>query len=212
MENYVFDTNLFFNMEAGFDLGQKTEMVVRNLTQIIIELRKTHRAEFFTSPRVVEEFLSFFPNKNQTFIKNFISAVTVKSPQVDKINLPARTFYHLIREMRERNRQAMKIGNEQLKKLGEMVFREKVNTKRELMEKSGPIIKNYRQRIRNATRTGFIDSLADFDLILLAKELDAYLVTADEGVRRWGRIFGTKEVLAKTLSARLNLLRHQGQS
>ena len=211
MENYVFDTNLFFNMEAGFGLGKKTETAVRFFTQTAIRLKEKKVAEFFTSPRVANEFLSFFENKKQLFIKKFLSAVTIKSPQITNINLSATIFYQLIQETKERNKRALKIGEEQLKQLGEALFKKKISTKRDLAEKSGSIIKNYRQRFRNATRTGFIDSLADFDLILLAKELDAYLITSDEGVVRWGRLFGVKEVLAETLSSRLQLLLHHHQ-
>ena len=213
MENYVFDTNLFFNMEAGFGLGEKTETVVRSFTKIAINLKEKKVAEFFTSPRVADEFLSFFKNKKQLFIKEFLSVVTIKSPQIANVNLSAAIFYQLIREVKERNKRALKIGEEQLKQLGEAFLKKEISTRRDLAEKSGLIVKNYRQRFRNATRAGFIDSLADFDLILLAKELGAYLITSDEGVIRWGRLFGVREVPAETLSSRLQLLLryHQGQ-
>ena len=51
-----------------------------------------------------------------------------------------------------------------------------------------------RARYRNATRTGYLDSLADLQLILLAVEQGATLVTEDEGVRTWGRLLGATEM------------------
>lgn len=55
-------------------------------------------------------------------------------------------------------------------------------------------IKKFRERYRNATRTGFLDSLADLDLIMLAKETGGVIVSADEGVIKWARIFGVREM------------------
>jgi predicted DNA-binding protein (UPF0278 family) len=43
-------------------------------------------------------------------------------------------------------------------------------------------IAKLRERYREALRTGIIDSKEDFEAIILSKELDATLVTADEGM------------------------------
>ena len=64
-------------------------------------------------------------------------------------------------------------------------------------------IKNFRDRYRNATRTGFLDSVADLDLIVLSKEINGFLVTSDDGVLSWGRIFGIKEMPASVFRKRL---------
>ncbi len=82
--------------------------------------------------------------------------------------------------------------------------------KKDFEIKIGSVIKNFRNRYRIATRTGFIDSVADLDLIVLAKEVDGFLVSADEGAIRWGRVFGIKEVLPSAFRPRLDsLLGHQ---
>ena len=70
----------------------------------------------------------------------------------------------------------------------------------------GNYIKKFRERYRNATRTGFIDSLADFECIALAKTLDGYLVSTDEGLLSWGRKFGIKEIPAVAWKKRMDLL------
>jgi len=67
MENYILDTNLFFNMEAGLNMGKKTEEVVRKVTEIGKKLKKLKQAEFYMPPRTIDEFLSFFKEKNQQF-------------------------------------------------------------------------------------------------------------------------------------------------
>ncbi|OGK49733.1 hypothetical protein A3A56_03960 [Candidatus Roizmanbacteria bacterium RIFCSPLOWO2_01_FULL_40_32] len=73
----------------------------------------------------------------------------------------------------------------------------------EYQKTMGEVVTKLRERYRQATRFNFLDSVADLDLIVLVRELDAYLVSADEGVIRWGRMFGVKEVAADMLLKRL---------
>ena len=78
--------------------------------------------------------------------------------------------------------------------------------KKDFQIKIGATIKNFRNRYRNATRTGFLDSVADLDLIVLAFEQEAFLVSSDEGVLKWGRIFGVKEMPSEVFQKRLGAL------
>jgi predicted DNA-binding protein (UPF0278 family) len=48
--------------------------------------------------------------------------------------------------------------------------------------------------------------LADLDLVVLAKQKDGFLVSTDEGVLSWGRVFGVKEMPAAVFSKRLRSL------
>ena len=193
MEKYVLDANLFFNMEAGLDLGEKTEEVVKMLTEMGKKIKEQKKAEFFMPPRVVDEFLSFFENKGQPFLKDFLSVVTVKSPDVGKINLPGQVLYELVADIRQRSYRGLNIGEEEIEKAGKtMVNKNNLSTK-EFQIQIGSVVKKFRERYRQATRFGFLDSVADLDLIVLTKEIDGSLVSSDEGVIRWGRIFGIKE-------------------
>lgn len=74
----------------------------------------------------------------------------------------------------------------------------------------GEWIKKFRQRYRQATRFGFLDSVADLDLILLAREEDGFLVSCDEGVMRWGRKIGVKEMQPAVWKEQLESLLRQG--
>jgi uncharacterized protein len=90
----------------------------------------------------------------------------------------------------------MDVAEEEIKKAGQM-FIGKEHMDKVLFEKSiGPVVKTFRERYRNATRVGFLDSLADLDLIMLAKEYDGAVVSTDEGVLKWGRMFGIREMPA----------------
>ncbi|MBI2641718.1 RNA ligase partner protein [Candidatus Roizmanbacteria bacterium] len=193
MRKYTLDANLFFNMEADLGLGEKTEEVVTQLASMGKKLKTSKKAEFFMPPRVVDEFLSFFDDKGQPFIKDFLSVITVQSPDLGKLAFPAQTFYKLVDDIRLRSYKGLNIGEEEIEKAGRLMMGKKELATKEFQIQIGEVIKKFRARYRQATRFGFLDSLADLDLITLTKELGGILVSTDEGVIGWGRVFGVKE-------------------
>ncbi len=203
MENFILDTNLFFNIGAGLEMGKTTEAIVMKLTEIIKKFKKNQQANFYMPPRIVDEFLSFFENKNQEFIRNFLSVINIKSPSPSNINFSSQIFYRLVEDVRNRSYRGLSIAEEEIVKTGEAMIGQKTKSKKEFQIAIGKFIKNFRDRYRNATRTGFLDSVADLDLIILSKEIDGFLVTSDEGVLFWGRIFGIREMPASIFQKRL---------
>lgn len=203
MESFILDTNLFFNIGAGMNMGKTSEAIVTKLTKTIKKLKKNSKADFYMPPRIVDEFLSFFENKEQEFIKNFLSSINIKSPNQTSTNFSAQIFYQLIEDIRNRSYRGLNIAEEEIIKAGEMTSGKKFESKKEFQITIGKFIKTFRDRYRNATRTGFLDSVADLDLIVLSKEKDGFLVTSDEGVLSWGRTFGIKEMPASIFQKRL---------
>jgi RNA ligase partner protein len=203
MESFILDTNLFFNIGAGLGMGKNTEEIVVRLTEIIRRLKKNNQAKFYMPPRIVDEFLSFFDNKEQSFIKDFLSAINIQSPNSSELEFSSNVFYKLIEDIRNRSYRGLNIAEEEIVKAGEMTMGKKYESKKDFQITIGKFVKNFRDRYRNATRTGFLDSVADLDLIVLSKEVDGYLVTSDEGVLLWGRTFGIKEMPASVFQKRL---------
>ena len=95
------------------------------------------------------------------------------------------------------------ISEEEIESAGRKMMEEKNLGKKDFQIKIGTTIKNFRNRYRNATRTGFLDSVADLDLIVLAVEQGAFLISTDEGVLSWGRHFGVKEMPSLVFRKRL---------
>jgi len=203
MEKYILDTNIFFNMESGFGLGNKTEDVVKKVTELANKLKKQKKAEFFMPPRAVEEFLGFFENKEEPFLRAFLSAIIVKAPETASVNFPAAVFYQLVADIRQRSYRGLNIGEEEIENTARKTQGKEAPDKKSFQIGVGQHIKTFRERYRNATRVGFLDSVADLDLIVLSKEQDGFLITTDEGVLRWGRTFGVKEMPAVAWVKRL---------
>jgi len=204
MEKYILDANLFFNMEAGIGLGEKTNDVINEI--ICYGTKLKGRAELLMPPSAVDEFLSFFPNKEQPQLKKLLSVIVVRSPDKNRQNFSSMVFYQLIDEIRKRSYRGLNLGEEEIEKAGRLLMGQKELNKKDFEIKIGAVIKKFRERYRQATRTGFLDSVTDLDLIVLAKETDGFLVSADEGAVYWGRVFGVKEVRPPAFRARLDSL------
>ena len=177
MEKYVLDTNVFFNMEAGLGLGKNTKEVLINLAEFARPLHGNKGIEFFMPPRIVDELLGFFENPQEEYIQNFLSLVTVKSPHTYALNFSAQVFYELVNDIRLRSYRGLQIGEEEIQKAAMTFIGTETLNKKDFQIKIGEHIRTFRDRYRNATRTGFLDSLADLDLIVLAKEVDANIVS-----------------------------------
>lgn len=203
MERYILDTNLFFNMEAGLGMGSKTEEVVKTITKAIQKAKTSKKAEFYMPPRIVDELLSFFEDKKQEFLKNFLAEIIVKSPDTAHIQFPAEIFYRLIDDVRKRSYRGLQIAEEEVSKTAQNMIGKEVFSKKEFQMAIGSVIKGLRDRYRQATRVGFLDSVADLDLIVLAREVDGFVVSTDEGVLVWGRLFGVKEIHARVFGQKL---------
>jgi len=207
MEKFVIDTNFFINLEIKSGFGNSPKEVVSGFTNLAKKLKKEGRAEFFMPPRIVEEFLGFF--EEDTLIKDFLGIITLKSPNIFQLQFSAEVFYQLIDEVRQRAYRGLRIAEEAVVDGAKKIIGRGELNKIEFEKKIGNTVKNLRERYRNATRVNFLDSLADLDLIMLAKEMDGFLVSSDEGVIRWGRIFGIKEMLPGLFRQRLLSLPNQ---
>ena len=188
MDTYILDTNLFFNMQAGRNFGKTTDEVIKNMTLC------GKKVELFMPPRIVEEFLSFFENKEQENIKKLLAVITVKSPVIESFQFPASIFYTLVEDIRNRSYRGLRVGEEEIEQAGKSLMNAGLLSKMDFQKRVGQQIKGFRDRYRQATRVGFLDSVADLDIIVLAKETNGTVVSTDEGLLKWSRLFGVKEM------------------
>lgn len=188
MDTYILDTNLFFNMQAGLNFGKTTDEVIKNMTLC------GKKVELFMPPRIVEEFLSFFENKEQENIKKLLAEITVKSPVIESFEFPASVFYTLVDDVRNRSYRGLRVGEEEIEQAGKSLMNAGTLSKMDFQKRVGQQIKGFRDRYRQATRVGFLDSVADLDIIVLAKEVNGTVISTDEGLLKWSRLFGVKEM------------------
>ncbi|MBU2044934.1 MAG: RNA ligase partner protein [Candidatus Omnitrophica bacterium] len=172
----VLDTSVFVNPDSNRYFGENPRKALINFLDSIED--KKH-ISCYIPPSVYEELLNFteklLPTKKTLLINK-------KPPSSYESGVPARLVYEFIEEIRLRINKGLRIA-------------EKYSRQNNGEES----IKTLRQEYRVAMREGVIDSKEDFDLILLAKELGAYLATADFGLVTWAQKLGITCISAEEL-------------
>jgi len=177
---YVLDTSLFVNPRVR--LGETVEKSIELL------LPSLRGKPVYIPPSVLRELSTFAPNAAE-----LEEVATIKAPSLGEIFVPALVVYHIIDEMRERINKGLRLA-------------EKYARQKPL---EGEEIKRLRERYREVMRHGIVDSKEDLDVVLLAKELDAYVVSADEGIIKLAELLGCKILSPESFLKRIGAHRER---
>lgn len=172
-DRVVVDTSFFTNPEARGGLGDTPTEALNRFVELV---RDRRTVELYMPPSVFDELLHFVDR--EALPGDFELVVRLRSPRRFQIMVPGFLLYELIDEVRERINRGLRVAEEAVRE-----------TRQRDPEK---IITMLRERYRKALREGIIDSREDVDLILLALELDAALLTADQGIVRWAERIGLR--------------------
>lgn len=176
IEKVVLDTSLFVNPEVRTGFGETPTEAIEGFLLLAIQIPTL---EFYMPSSIFNELLNFIDKDKIS--GDLLTVLRQKSPSRHEINCPAVLLYELIDDMRERVNKGLRIAEKAVRNTNKSEEKE--------------IIQNLRRNYRDALREGIIDSKEDVDLILLAKELDALLVTVDNGVIKWAEKFGIRWLL-----------------
>lgn len=179
-EKVVLDTSLFVNPEVRTNFGKTPTEAMEGFLSLAVQLPTL---DFYMPSSIFRELLNFIDESKIS--GDLLIVLRQKSPSRHELSCPAFLLYELIDDIRERVNKGLRVAEKAVRKTS----KEKENEKE--------IIQNLRRNYRDALRDGIIDSKEDVDLILLAKELDALLVTADNGVIKWAEKLGIRWLLPK---------------
>lgn len=169
----VLDTSLFVNPDVKDSLGRTPTDALNHFLSIASHITIL---EFYMPPSVFEELLNFVEKDRIT--GELLLELHQKPPKKHELMTPAFFLYELIEDIRERVNKGLRIA--------EKAVRSSEN------KQTDEIIQDMRRKYRDALREGIIDSKEDVDLLLLALELDALLITADQGLIKWAEKLGIR--------------------
>jgi len=182
----ILDTSIFVNPDSRTYFGNTPREALSNFLD---QLKDKSNINCYIPPSVYEELAKFIdklpPTKKTVLINK-------KPPSSYQTPVPAMLVYEFIEEMRLRINKGLRIAEKYTRK----GLVSPVPTKEARNE---DLIKKLREEYRTALREGVIDSKEDFDLVLLAKELNAYLATSDLGLVTWARKLGITCINAQEL-------------
>jgi len=172
-DKIVLDTSIFVNPEVRNDFGNSPTEAIREFLKLA---RQIPELEFYMPTSIFSELTNFV--SLEKIPGELLSVLYQKSPSKHELTCPAVFLYELIEDIRERVNKGLRIAEKAVRSASK--------------EDERQIIHNMRKNYREALRDGIIDSKEDVDLILLAKELNAILVTVDNGAITWAEKLGIR--------------------
>jgi len=174
IKKLILDTNIFINPETRNLFGNTPTEAFEEFLKLALVKKDT---QFLMPPSIFEELMGFI-DKDKIKTKLLLT-IQQKSPKKHELQVPSFLLYELMDDIRKRVNKGLRLAEKAVK-----------NVKDE--KEADEVIASFRKSYRTALREGIIDSKEDVDLILLAKELDAILVSADQGVITWADKLGIK--------------------
>lgn len=171
--NVVLDTSLFVNPDVRASLGSTPTEALETFLFLAAQI---HILNFYMPPSIFEELLHFV--ERDKIPTDLLLILHQKPPKRHELMTPAFLLYELIEDIRERVNKGLRIAEKAIRSTA--------------ARKIEDIIQDTRKKYREALREGIIDSKEDVDLLLLAMELDALLITADQGLIKWAEKLGIK--------------------
>ncbi len=194
-EVYVLDTSAVADARLRRVFGvESQEEVVRILAGLIAKARIVFGLEVYVAPSVAEEMKRFLSSNgvSREALDELFSWVKVKPPAKYSLSIPAPVFHQYVEEVRKRMMKGLRVAEDLVRK----AYREARATGHgeEGEAGMGRLIHELREKYREATRHGVVDSVEDIDTVLLALELRALLVTNDEGIKRLAESLGIRVI------------------
>ena len=189
-ERIIIDTSIFTNPEVYQTFGESPTDALRAFLEII---GKLDGPTFYMPPTIYHELLNFVEIKD--IPTELQIRIFQKPPKRYELSVPAFLLYELIEDVRHRIDKGLRVAEDAVRETSPETEPEAIN--------------NLRKKYRSALREGIIDSKEDVDLILLAKEMDGILMTADTGIVKWADKLGIRYIDPRMLRGILDTLIQQ---
>ncbi len=197
-QQFVLDTSLFITEEIRAP-GESLEDAVLRLLELIATSRLELNMSFYVPPSIHDELVTMLRERDVSadVISRLDTWVIRKSPDRYGVTIPANIVYDFIDEMSSRVDRGLRVSEEALREV-EQLDPEQLRAggpgdgHEEFMTEADRILSQMRDKYRRALRRGVLDSREDFDLLVLARELEAGVVTEDRGIISWADQFGLR--------------------
>lgn len=173
---FVLDTSIFVNPDIRKEFGETPTEAMKSF--LVYAERLFGKVEFYMPPGIYREVMNFVEREEVS--PNIELYIVKKPPNLHDIKIPAFVVYELIEDIRRRIDKGLRVAEKAVRK--SVIETDNVDK----------IIQKLRRNYRKALREGIVDSKEDFELILLAKELDATIVSADIGILTWAQKMGIR--------------------
>lgn len=190
-QRFVLDTSAFITREIRRE-DEDCEAAVLRLLDLIAEAKLTLNISCYIPPSVYEELRGMLESRDvsEDVYSKLNTWVIKKNPAHFEVMIPAEIVYGFIDEMSDRVNRGLRVSEKAVRK-AESSRGEPIDD-HEFMTEIDKVISDLREEYRTTLRQGVLDSREDFDLLILARELEAGVVTEDQGIINWAEDFGLR--------------------
>jgi len=185
LDVFVLDTTAITEARLRKYFEAKTlEEVVEKIASLLMKARLSLNARFYMTPNTWSELRRILIGSNVRLdlIHDLSTWITIKAPDKLSMQIPASVFSEYVSDIRRRFYKGLRVAETVVRKVARDCEGDE--------ECIGTAIKGLREKYREATRKGLVDSVEDLDTILLALELKGIIVTSDYGIRKLGEQLG----------------------
>lgn len=197
-QRFVLDTSLFLTDEIRTG-DESLEDANLRLLDLIATARLELNISCYVPPSIHDELGAMLRSRDvgEEVFSRLDTWVVRKSPDRYGVTIPADIVYEFIDEMSDRVDRGLRVSEEALREV-EQLDPEELASGNDgtsgYVTEADRILSKMRDKYREALRRGVLDSREDFDLLVLARELDAGVVTEDRGIISWADSFGLRYV------------------
>ena len=191
-QRFVLDTSLFITEEIRRG-DEDLEDALERLLGLIAEARLQLDISCYVPPSIYEELLGMLRDRDvdPEIVAKLNTWIIKKNPDRYEVMIPAELVYGFIEEMSERVNRGLRVSEKAVRK-AENHQEAEVESEHEYVSQVDRVISDLREEYRRTLRQGVLDSQEDFDLLVLARELEAGVVTEDTGIINWAEDFGLR--------------------
>ncbi len=196
-QRFVLDTTAI--TDAGLRIKEGYETICESANEILdliaLARLKLDISCYIPYPSVYSELTSFLKRHScseDVFVK-LDTWLVKKTPNRYEVKIPAAIFYEYILAVRQKMNKGRRLAEEFIWESSAIASK---LSGEELEKQIGGLISKFRDKYRAVMRQGILDSAPDLDVLLLAKELEAGVVSSDAGIRKWSERLGLRFVEA----------------
>lgn len=192
-EKVVLDTSLFLANQVRD--GNLDETVSG-----LLEEMKSDEREYYMAPSTFAELREILQDSvDDSTVELLEVTVERRPPSRYEVEIPGEMLYSFVKDMRSRVDRGLRMAEKAVRK-NEDNLEEPEN---DHVTKNDIIISDLRDKYKEKMRKGTIDSKEDIDVLLLARELDACVVTEDQGLINWCEDLGLTYIRGRDFPAHL---------
>ncbi|NKE34862.1 RNA ligase partner protein [Natronococcus sp. JC468] len=201
-QRFVLDTSLFLTEEIRRDEESLEDAVLR-LLELIANARLNLGISCYVPPTIHDELTTMLEARDvsEEVYSKLNTWVIRKHPDRYAVSIPANVVYSFVDEMSGRVDRGLRVSEKAVRR-AEASADEPLEDHDHKTEVDA-VISQLREKYRDAMRTGVLDSREDFDLLILARELEAGVVTEDRGIIDWTEDFGLRYIRGREFPALL---------